>query len=280
MIQKTNIPLICLLIIFAWAFQTETVEALQDRKPLELAYIANEGVMLSVNDKKILIDALFNNPNPEYLAPSKEILKKMIACQSPFDKISLVLVTHNHPDHFDAAFAVQFMEKHNESTLIAPVDAVDSMKVHAKDWSAIESRIISLDLDVGQSAQRETQDISIHAYRTLHSGLRASPENLVYLLNVDGWRVLHEGDSDGQIETFQKMELGNDPIDLALVHFWFPLNPDAARILQEVLKLEHIALIHLPKRLEEKAPGDIEKVKKYYKDIFLLMPGMKSRTFH
>jgi hypothetical protein len=43
------------------------------RKPLRLTFIANEGVLVSSGDKKVLIDALFDKPNAEYRAPSKDI---------------------------------------------------------------------------------------------------------------------------------------------------------------------------------------------------------------
>jgi hypothetical protein len=48
--------------------------------------------------------------------------------------------------------------------------------------------------------------------------------------------------------------------------------------LQEVLKPDHIGLTHLGIRLEGDAPGKIDMVRKYYKDIFLLLPGMPPKA--
>lgn len=53
-------------------------ETIKKRHPLELRYIANEGVMLSSAKGKVLIDALFNNPHPNYNAPSEETLKMIL----------------------------------------------------------------------------------------------------------------------------------------------------------------------------------------------------------
>ena len=39
------------------------------REPLELTYIANSGALVAFGDLKVLIDALFDKPNPEYRAP-------------------------------------------------------------------------------------------------------------------------------------------------------------------------------------------------------------------
>jgi hypothetical protein len=37
--------------------------------------------------------------------------------------------------------------------------------------------------------------------------------------------------------------------------------------------------MHLPIRLEADAPGRIDQVRKYYKEIFLMLPGMPARIF-
>jgi hypothetical protein len=73
--------------------------------------------------------------------------------------------------------------------------------------------------------------------------------------------------------------LGESPVDLALVHFWFPLDPGCALFLQEILRPEHIGLTHLPIRLENDAPGKIDLVRKFYQDIFLFLPGMPVKSF-
>ena len=249
------------------------------RKPLELTYVANSGVLVGSGGVKVLIDALFDKPNPEYRAPAPEVLDRIMTGGPPFDGVDVVLVTHNHPDHFDAGVAVRYLEARPEPVLLAPADAVEEMRKAATDWTNIERRVGALDLEVGEREKNELQPLSVTAFRTLHSGDRESPMNLIYLFELGGWRILHEGDSEGKPEVFQKLGLANVPVDLALVHFWFPLDPNCARWLQEVFKPPHIALTHLPVRLEGDAPGKIDMVRQYYKDIFLLLPGMPAKVF-
>jgi L-ascorbate metabolism protein UlaG (beta-lactamase superfamily) len=253
--------------------------SLTREKPLALTYVANSGVLVGSTGTKVLIDALFDKPNPEYRAPGPEVLDKIMKGVVPFDGVDLVLVTHNHPDHFDAALAVRYLEARPEPILLAPSDAVEEMRKAAADWTKIELRVISLDLKVGEKDKRDLKQIPVTAFRTRHSGDQDSPMNLMYLFELDGWRVFHEGDSTGKPDDFQRFGLGGAPVDLALVHFWFPLEPNCARFLQEVLKPGHIALTHLPIRLESDAPGKIDQVRGFYKDIFLLLPGMPDRVF-
>ena len=47
---------------------------------------------------------------------------------APFDGVDLVLVTHNHPDHFDARLAVRYLEDLPDPLLLAPADAVAEMR--------------------------------------------------------------------------------------------------------------------------------------------------------
>jgi ankyrin repeat protein/L-ascorbate metabolism protein UlaG (beta-lactamase superfamily) len=247
-------------------------------QPLELTYLANMGVLLSCGETKVLVDALFDEPNPEYRAPSPQTIEAMIKGGAPFDGVDLVLVTHDHPDHFDAALAARYLEARPEALLAAPADAVEAMRRAAGDWAKVGPRVIPFDLEVGEKEERVLKGVALTACRTLHSGNRDAPMNLMYVIELDGRRVWHEGDTDGRPETFKAFGLERQPFDLAVVHFYLPLEPNAARFLQEDLQAGHIALAHLPIRLEGDAPAKIELVRAHYKDLVLLLPGTAAKT--
>jgi L-ascorbate metabolism protein UlaG (beta-lactamase superfamily) len=248
--------------------------------PLVLTYVANMGVLVGSGETKVLIDALFDKPNPEYRGPAPEALDKLMNGLAPFDGVDLVLVTHNHPDHFDPALAARYLEAVPGPVLLAPGDAVAEIRKAAGDWAKIGSRVVSLDLEVGEQDKRELAGVPVTAFRTLHSGDRESPMNLMFLIEIGGRRVWHEGDSNGKLEVFRAFGLDKIPVDLSIVHYWFPLEPNCARFLQEVLKTDHIVLTHLPVRLEGDAPGKIGMVRQFYKDIELLLPGTPTKSFH
>jgi L-ascorbate metabolism protein UlaG (beta-lactamase superfamily) len=284
--RKASGVVIALMIIGTWGsgqalpgVRPGPAGTVTGEEPLALTYIANEGVLVSSGETKVLIDALFDKPNPEYRAPSADVLEKIIKGAAPFDGIDLVLVTHNHPDHFNPSLAVRYLETVPGPVLLAPVDAVAEMRKAAADWNKIEPRVVSLDIKVGGKEKRILEKIPVIALRTLHSGGGESPMNLMYLFELEGWRVFHEGDSTGKPDDFQSFGLGDASVDLALVHYWFPLEPNCARFLQEVLKPGHIALMHLPIRLEGDAPGKIGQVRQFYQDIFLLLPGIPAKVF-
>ena len=249
------------------------------KSPLALTYVANMGVFLSSGDSKVLIDALFDKPNPDYRAPVPETLDKIMKGEAPFDGVDLVLVTHNHPDHFDPALAVRYMEAFPEAALLAPADAVEAMRGAAPDWARIGPRVTAVGLKVGEKQSLNIKGVAVTACRTLHSGDRDVPMNLMFLFELGGRGILHEGDPNGRCEIFQAFGLKGARLDLAVVHYWYPLEPNCARFLQEDLTADHIALSHLPIRLEGDAPGKIDLVRPYYKDIFLLLPGTPDKVF-
>jgi L-ascorbate metabolism protein UlaG (beta-lactamase superfamily) len=283
-VTRLSMALLVLIVTFPSACAQGPVErsspgAAVSRPPLALTYVANSGVLVAAGADKVLIDALFDRPNPAYRAPTSEVLDKMIGGATPFDGVNLVLVTHNHPDHFSAPVAVRFLESRRNAVLIAPADAVAALQGAAADWPAISPRVVSLDLKVGERAAPRVPGIAVTAFRTLHSGARESPMNLMYQVEFNGWRVFHEGDSPGLPEEYERLGLGKTSIDLALVHWWFPLYPSAARGLREVLNSAHVALTHLDIQLEGQMPARIDAVRKYYRDLLLLLPGFGTKRF-
>jgi L-ascorbate metabolism protein UlaG (beta-lactamase superfamily) len=248
------------------------------KAPLILQPLANAGALVACGGKAVLIDALFDKPNPEYRAPANDVLEKMRLGEPPFDGVDLVLVTHNHPDHFDPALAVRYLEARPEATLVIPADAVAAMQTQSANWEKVAPRIVALDLKLGQKATMTIQGIPLTAFRTLH-GRNETPMNLMYLFEVGGRLVFHEGDSNASPKEWWCFGLGGAPIDLALVHYWMPLVPDQAGFLREVLAPAHIALTHLPVRYETgEWPVRVEQVKAHYADIFLMKPAQPAKV--
>ena len=78
-----------------------TLLSFSQEKKVDVTYIANAGFKFETNDKQLAIDALFKDVFHDYLAPHDSIITQIITAQKPFDKLHLLLVTHNHADHFN-----------------------------------------------------------------------------------------------------------------------------------------------------------------------------------
>jgi L-ascorbate metabolism protein UlaG (beta-lactamase superfamily) len=248
------------------------------RPALVLTYVANSGVLVAAGDRKILIDALFDRPNPAYRAPSSETIDRMVNGIAPFDGVTAALVTHNHPDHFDPRVALRFLESRRDAVLVAPADAVAAMRSAAADWPQVAPRVIAIEGSVGDRGMHAVRGVSVTTFRTRH-GSSETPPNLMYLVDLNRWRLFHEGDSPGDVEEYKRFGLGTERVDLALVHQWFAFEPACAAFLQQVLRPDHIALTHLPIDREVETPAKLDAVRKSHIDIFLLLPGMAPKEF-
>lgn len=245
--------------------------------PLALNYVANMGVLVGSGDIKVLIDSLFDKPSSVQRLPTPGTLERIMKGEAPFDGVDLVLVTHRHSDHFDAARAVRYLEAHPGPILMAPSDAVEAMRQVAGDWPGIERRIVPITLEVGQHVAREVARIPLTCVRTSH-GSTKTPMNLMYLVEVSGWRVFHEGDPGGKPDVYLGFGLERDPVDLAVLNYGWALGPHR-RFLREVLEPDRIALGHLHIMSESDAPRRVGQLAQYFKDIFPLLPGMSGRVF-
>ncbi|MBN1938412.1 MAG: MBL fold metallo-hydrolase [Candidatus Aminicenantes bacterium] len=250
------------------------------RGPLALTYVANMGVLVASGESKVLIDGLFNNKGRSYRVPPPEMLEKIMKGEPPFDGLDLILVTHRHVDHFDADLSVRYLESRSEPLLVAPSDAVEEMRKASSDWPRIASRVIPIDLEVGEKTTKTAAGLPLTMVRTLH-GMSAKTMNLMYLIELDGWRVFHEGDSSGKQEDFLGFGLETEPVDLAVLSPGWPLGPHLPhrRFLRERLKPHHLALGHIHVGIENEISRQIEKVRGEYEDIFALLPGMPVRIF-
>ena len=246
--------------------------------PRSLTYVANAGVLVTAGGTKILIDALFDRPNPAYHAPSPETVDRVVSGTAPFDGVTLALVTHNHPDHFDARVALRFLESRRNATLVAPADAVAALRTAATDWTRVEGRVIAIEGAAGDRAVRQVRGVTVTTFRTRHESSEVPP-NVMYLVEADGLRLFHEGDWYSSVEELRRFGLDKTRIDLALVHFYYPIVPDLASFLKDEMRPAHVALMHLPIEGEDKWPARVASLGRTLGDVILLMPGMPTRVF-
>lgn len=275
--NRQRLTLLLLLgIAFPASGVVEQGTAPQDsvQSQIDLLFVANEGVLLTTSNRKVAIDCMFDAPNPAYAAPPAAMLQAMKMGAAPFDDLDLILLTHDHPDHYTPGLVAQALSHNRRVVFVAPVDAVEALERAAPDWTSIRDRVVAVTIDVRAQFDSVINGMRVQAYRTLHSGAAETPQNLVYLLEMDGRTIFHEGDSDGSVQTYETLGLAEKSIDLALVHFWFPTNVDGEAIIRGILKPQHVGLFHLPLRLESDAPSTIAQVAGNYNDMFLLMePG-------
>ena len=245
---------------------------------IDVTYIANAGFLIESSGKKILIDALFKNGWKTYLTPADSIVSKIINQQAPFEKVNLMLITHNHENHFNDSMVVAYLNNNSENVLIAPPQVSNAI-LKNPDFKKNRNQIVELDKIYRGKNDTTINGIRIRSFFIKHD-TRPQIENVGYLIDIDGIKVFHSGDSNGSDSVeFEKLQLQKEQIDLALLNFYGFWNTKEERFFTEKYILpKRISLIHIPPK-EVKSVMDSVKLIRDFIDITVFENSMKKRSF-
>ncbi|MFQ5351382.1 MAG: MBL fold metallo-hydrolase, partial [Thermoanaerobaculia bacterium] len=93
--------LCCLLVLLA-GVRAATAGA-GEAPEVQVIYLANEGFLLEAGETKVLVDALFGEGLRGYPVVPAPIRAELEGARGRFAGVDLILASHFHGDHFDAA---------------------------------------------------------------------------------------------------------------------------------------------------------------------------------
>jgi len=196
----------------------------------EATYIANEGVLVTNGETKIMFDPLFSEGFGNYLTVPDDMRAKMMAGEAPFDGIDAVFISHAHGDHFAAQEIVDYMTAQTEVRLFAPEQAVTRVIEIIGADSDMLDRVESFALEPGDTAiTRTVGDVRAEAVRIPHSGNRPTIENTVFRVTLgDDITVMHMGDANTDIETYRPHQAHWQAVetDMGFPPYWLLASPD------------------------------------------------------
>jgi L-ascorbate metabolism protein UlaG (beta-lactamase superfamily) len=237
---------------------------------VEIVAIANEGFLVRSGRRAVLVDALFRAtaPYPEFFqqGPSEELVLQMIDGEGDFSNIDLVLVTHSDGDHFHAGTAFEFLESHPETLLVGTGDVLEKLST-VEGFDAVANRAIAPARKHGSCERIEHRGVEVGVCFVWHSGGRQTANN-IYIVEINGFRFLHEGDADRTPATFGGLELPEEGLDLAFMHDWFVLN-DGRGVVTKILEPRAVVLMH---HRWERATETRERVDKLATEISNTLP--------
>jgi len=222
-------------------------------EPGKAHYIANEGLLITQGDTKILFDPFSASGFGTYAEPTEAVVKAMMTAQPPFDGVDAVFISHAHGDHFDADDMIAYLTAQPTTKLIAPMQAIELMQKDPQWDEALSPRITSINMDYGQAPQTLTfGDITATAVRIPHAGWpaprRASVQNMVYRVTLgDKTTVMHMGDADVNPDHYTpftthwkalRTQTGFPP-------YWFLGSEKGQTILKDI-NISHAIGIHVP----------------------------------
>ncbi len=237
---------------------TDDVNTTADK--VTVTYVANEGVFVSDGTSGVLIDALFGEGVEGYARLAPNVLEQMETAKPPYDTVRLVLVTHRHRDHFNAASIVRHLEHNPGAMLVAPANAAELVEDAAKDFDTIRDRTRFHTPPPGETAKIEHAGLTVESFFVSHgSGRFAKVHNLGHIVTIGGKRVLHLGDAEldegafGPVRTFAKN------IDIACVPYWWLISKAGRDFVAEALPRAHLIAVHIEPSRAEKIVAGIQR---------------------
>lgn len=221
-----------------------TEQASLDTETLEVTYLANEGFMLAGGGRKVLIDALFGEGLKGYAAVSPARRALLEGARTPFNDVDVVCATHFHGDHFNAEPVLAHLTNNPQAFFFSTPQAADKLRATGK-FDSIKTRVVAALPPEGERLRGGHRGVSVQLLN-IHHGRTRPVENLGFIIEFAGKRILHIGDSEAEPAVFQKYEVVKDRIDVAFLPFWYFQSDDWKRAVREQIQPRHIVLMHVP----------------------------------
>jgi L-ascorbate metabolism protein UlaG (beta-lactamase superfamily) len=245
---------------------------------VRITFVGNAGFLVEIGGKKILVDAIFKGFESEYLLP-QDVQDALAKARPPFNDVELILVTHNHGDHFDAGLVRQHLKSNPRARLVSTAQVTAQL-------TEFGDRVLTMAAAKGAPLRADVAGIAVNAIYMSHGRVpegREETVNNAYLVTVAETTFFHTGDIDASlVDTTRPLSPGKT-IDLAfLSHFYFDGKPMARKFIKEWVGGRYVIPIHY----HFTTPVyDRERVMKFYPEAILFekelqswtMPGAKTR---
>lgn len=237
----------------------------------KITYVGNSGFMITVGDKKVLIDALYEAFEHGYQIPPA-VMESLMNATPPFDNIDLILATHKHADHFSVITVRRYLEKFPE-VKFASTAQITNMLVEFGD------RVITLDAKVGEPVEVNIDGIEVEAIYLSHGvPLNGSSEtiNNAYVAKIDGVTFFQTGDVDPNqftMENLQGYQLADKSIDVAFIQHYLLSDSTYSDVVNDLINSSTLIPIHYE---YNNGIMDCAKIKEYYPDAVYFAKEMQT----
>lgn len=230
-------------------------------KNVEVTYIANEGFLIKVGDKKILIDALFGDRDYGFCdVPTEETMNSILKNEDYFKDIDLLATTHAHVDHFYPPFVIEHLINNKKGKFISCKQTIEILKTQ-ESYEKFKDNLIEITPEYFTYLDTTINSIGVRVYRLTHGpyytddpvtgekiNRHQNVQNLGFLFNIDGIKVFHSGDSDENgIEEYEQFRLDKENIDIAFLGRGFIWSSDSKGIslVKNYINAKQIVLMHI-----------------------------------
>lgn len=221
---------------------------------IEIQYLANEGIKISSKDGEVFIDALFDNEFEAFDFLSVDTLKQIIN-QGKALRHSISLATHLHGDHFNPGLTGEYLLSNPKSSFVAPQQTITDFKKRFSGFAEVAERVKPVNIELHQQEALHLDWVKITIIRLAHMG--DSPwkeaENLAYLVELQGKKVLHVGDALLDEENLKALGVSKLNIDAVVLPLGQMMPKEQLTLINKYINTTQILAAHIPISYYDKA---------------------------
>lgn len=229
---------------------------------ISITQLANEGVIFSDGETRILIDGMVVEPYSVYGGLPPDVAPLFEQVSGPFSGIDLVLASHRHHDHNQPLFACQFLQKSLGTQFFSSPQVIGLMREKCRTFITTSPRINEINPQYGEPHVIELQKARVTVFLLSHgAGSYARIQNYGHLVEMGGMTLLHIGDAAMDPQDFARAGLDSVEIDVALVPFWYFQPGPGSQVMTRFFDAPNKVAVHIP-------PGEMDEIKGYMSENF------------
>ena len=215
--------------------------------PLDVAYIGNEGFLISRGEKKVLVDALHRNPWG-YPETGERVYAMILHGRPPFDGIDLSIASHAHSDHMSGRMNAELLLRDSAVSFVSGPEGCDSLRQAAGvDFETVAERVVVVDPEWGKIARLRLNGVNLELFGVNHAGPGDPPyKTLATVIDLDGIRVAHLADEQSvvNVENYRSVDLAREGIDVAFADRMMLQDSIGQYIIRELIRPRYLVLMH------------------------------------
>jgi L-ascorbate metabolism protein UlaG (beta-lactamase superfamily) len=244
---------------------------------ITITQLANEGVIVSDGETRIMIDGMVVEPYSVYGGLPAEAASQFEHATGPFAGVDLALASHRHHDHNQPFFACQFMQASEATIFVSSSQVLGLMREKCRELVTTSPRVTEIDPQYGDPHVFSQGGASVTVFPLSHGTRKyAKIQNYGHLIELGGMAVLHIGDAAMDPADFERAGLGQREIDVALIPFWYFQPGPGASVMSQYMDAPVKIAVHIP-------PGEMEEIRAYmsdeYSDVLILESPLDEVSF-
>ena len=105
----------------------------------QLRYVANAGMLLTLEERKFLIDASIREGIAPYATSPENERRLLEGANPPYDIVDAILITHWHEDHFSADAVAAHMARNTRAVFISSAEVVERVRTVATNQPPVST---------------------------------------------------------------------------------------------------------------------------------------------